>query len=277
MLSPEIQAAVDGGYITQAQAELQNNPNYEIAPPGDNLVMSLEDTKALKLPPIESVCGPLTTASVFMIAGVSGIGKSLFTLHMAAHISCGMDMDEWKVRKARRVLYVDGEMAVQYLLNRLDQLPHGANLDFIHLESMRQAGHFPDMAQQRWRDWFVDLLQDYDVVIFDTVSSLIMENPETKAYDPRYWLQLEEFHKLTRSEGKTVIWCDNLNKNGEVFGTSTKHHKVDAMWMFTRWKNCPMINSACFEMETDKHRGLDQEASGKWYYGINTGWKLEGA
>jgi len=240
-----------------------------------SLIMSRNETLALELPKIEQMCGALYSSGVLMIAGQAGVGKSLFVLNLAASIAAGQDFSTWQTPKACKVLYVDGEMATQYMQARLDHVPDSDNLGLVHLESMRRCNGFVDFGKQTWRDYFLrsEIFDQYELFVFDTVSSLLLPNNEIALYDPEYWLQLESWHQQFRAKGKTVVWVDNLNKAGEIFGTSVKHHKADAVWNFEVWKDCPYTHKAAFKMTQGKLRGDSEEASGGWYFHPQEGWK----
>lgn len=259
----------DGNYGTDA-------PGQPFEPPND-LTMNAPKTLAIELPDLEQVCGPLTSCQVLMIAGKAGVGKSLFSLSLAAHIASGKNIAGWHTPEARPVMYVDGEMAGQYLQSRLKKLPICNELGMIHLESMRRCSQYVDFADERWRTWFVNswIFDCYQVFIFDTVSSLVISHQECSQFDPHYWLQLEQFHQAFRAAGKTVIWIDNLNKSGEVFGTAVKHHKVDTMWHLNQWDDCPYLHTAAFDLTQGKMRGENDPATGKWYFHPENGWNTE--
>lgn len=246
-------------------------------PAPDKLLMSISDTLAMPLPAIEQLIGPLYSCAIVMIAGDSGVGKSLFSLQMAARLAAGQSLCRWDCPNAMRVLYVDGEMAPQYIQSRLDGVPNSDNLRLIHLETMRRENAFIDFSDEQWREWFLQpaVFNQFDVFFFDTVSSLLLTSDDISPYDPNYWLQLESWHQKFRAHGKTVVWIDNLNKNGEVFGTSVKHHKVDAMWSFEKWKDLPTGSKTGFKIFQKKMRGDNDEADSAWYCKQIGGWFQE--
>jgi len=282
-LSPEIEAAIGLGYIGRQQAEREygyaprDSKANGFDPAADALIMDISSTLAMQLPAIEQLCGALYSSGVLMIAGVAGVGKSLYTLALAAHLAAGKTFGGWHTPKPRGVLYVDGEMASQYMQARLKDLPGSDKLGLIHLESMRAAGAYINLGEQRWRDWFLrdEVFGRYDVFIFDTVSSLLLPTPEISSFAPEYWLQLEAWHQQFRAHGKTVVWVDNLNKAGEIFGTALKQHKVDSVWHFEAWKECSMLHTAAFTMQQGKLRGDSTAAGGNWYYHPAEGWKID--
>lgn len=243
-------------------------PDPDQLPANGVLWQSIDEVRALELTPIEQLCGPLYSACVLMMAGVAGVGKSLFALQLAACIAAGNNLQGWYTPKARQVLYVDGEMAPQYMQNRIETIPESDNLKLIHLDSMRRLNAFVDFSNEQWRDWFVrdEILDQFDVFFFDTVSSLVLSHSEGAMFSPEYWLQLESFHQQFRSRGKTVVWVDNLNKSGEIFGTAVKHHKVDACWRFEEWAEKPGDATAGFRLFQNKQRGDTESADSQWYY-----------
>ncbi len=234
------------------------------------------DVLALKLPPIEQICGPLFSAGITMMAGAAGVGKSLFALNVAAAIASGHHLETWKVPKARKTLYVDGEMSPQYLQGRVRSFQTGDMLQFLHLGLMNEQRFYTDLALPEHRNFFLQsaVFDAFEVFIFDTVSSLVHANEKVDIFSPQYWLQLEPFHQRFRAVGKTVLWVDNLNKQGQVFGTSAKHHKVDAMWLCERFKDKHVDATAAFIISQDKLRGDSEVATGVWEYYRNYGWRI---
>ena len=89
-------------YDARAMAEYyQQNPTASTIDSA-GLIHDRDEIALMDLKPIETVCGPLTSAGVTMIAGSAGVGKSLFSLHMAAHIAAGVGLEDWKVPNPAR-------------------------------------------------------------------------------------------------------------------------------------------------------------------------------
>ena len=270
---PQIEVANVVASISRYHVE----PEPEVIHHKPGLIMSRAAVVALDLPPIETVIGPIKTAGVTMLAGASGIGKSFLALHLAHHIAAGRAFGhnvDWAVPKARRVLFVDAEMATQYTQERLKTCIE-APVDFINLASMQDNGAFVDFGQEAWRNYFArpEIFDNYEVFMFDTVSALILGTDTVSVFVPQYWLQLEPFHQKCRAAGKTVIWVDNLNKRGETFGTAAKIHKVDTAIRLNKWDGQKDPHAAGFELDFEKYRHERSEMVAFWEYDSVLGWK----
>ena len=260
---------VDGNYDQPAPDE-----RFE---PDSTTLISAPRFLALDLPPPKQICGPLMDAGVTMIAGKSGVGKSLFALGMAAYISAGKNLATWHTPKARPVVYIDAENPPGNITARMKLLPIVSELGLINLHTMAEADQSFDFSKEEQRQWFVNswIFECYDVFIFDTVSALLVSSDTCSVFDPHYWLQLEQFHNAFKSANKTVVWLDNLNKQGEVYGTALKHHKVDAMWLLEPWEDCPYLHTAAFKLSKGKVRGEEVIEDQDWYFHPENGWNIE--
>ena len=75
----------------------------------------------------------LPAAGNVMVFGPRGVGK-FFQLALAAALTTGKDLWNWKTRQPVGVLYVDGEMNIKELRDRLTALlnvPPTAPLEFL--------------------------------------------------------------------------------------------------------------------------------------------------
>src|SRR5258706_7915525 len=76
--------------------------------------------------PREMVLAPwLPVQGLAMVAGQRGVGKTMVGLGIAMAIAAGGEVLGWKAPKQRRVLYVDGEMALVDMKQRLHDLQAG--------------------------------------------------------------------------------------------------------------------------------------------------------
>ena len=241
---------------------------------------TVADVLDYPLEPIEQVCGPIGTAGITVLFGMAGIGKSLFALHMAAHIAAGEDLggpEGWKVPRARRVLYFDTEMATQYTQGRLMGVPHVTdNLRLVTLHYLRQNELELDLALKKWREAFQseEFMSQWDVLILDTVSSNVWPSPDTPSTTDQYWLQLEPMHNKFRAAGKTVIWLDNLNKQGQQYGTVMKLNKCDLSLECLEWE-FKGGNQAAFKIDpAGKMRGGESKSDMNIAWSMTpTGWE----
>jgi hypothetical protein len=57
-----------------------------------------------------------------------------------------------------------------------------------------------------------------------------------------------------------------------VYGTSVKHHKVDALWQLNNWEGKPKGATAGFKIESGKNRGGHEEPEGMWHFASDKQW-----
>jgi hypothetical protein len=86
-----------------------------------SLIHSAAEFNALDIPPREPILeGLLLTRSLVEVFAKRGVGKTFFALSMGLAVARGAGKFlEWTVHKARRVLYIDGEMSGAELQERL--------------------------------------------------------------------------------------------------------------------------------------------------------------
>jgi len=73
-----------------------------------------------------------------MVFAKRGLGKTWFGLTLALAVARGEDFLSYAVPQPRRVLYIDGEMTLAELKERLDDLdgPHTDDLLFLSAETL---------------------------------------------------------------------------------------------------------------------------------------------
>src|SRR4051794_7213793 len=79
----------------------------------------LQEFVRLNLPRREHVLSPILPARGLAMAYAGrGVGKTRLGMGMAYAVACGGEFLRWKAEKARRVLYVDGEMPAELMQER---------------------------------------------------------------------------------------------------------------------------------------------------------------
>ena len=165
-----------------------------------------------------------------MLYAPRGIGKTLLALSIGLAVASGSNLLRWSTPRARRVLYVDGEMILSDLQQRLSEISLGfgreiPNDDFRILAADHTEGGI-NLATQEGQAGIERLLDGIDLVIMDNLSTLFPNGSENAgdAWEPmQSWLL-----KLRRS-GKSVLFVHHAGNNGRQRGTSRREDVLDTV------------------------------------------------
>ena len=190
--------------------------------------------------------GVTKTTRVFLI-GMTGLGKTMLGIAMAAAMATGTDFLGWRCDRPVKVLYVDGEMPGELIkarildaMRRLERADLAGNLFFYSADMGEQiAAAFPALGEmqplnteagQNFILTLIEKLGGVDVVIFDNVMSLIAGDQKEEVP----WSEtLPLISGLTRKQiGQ--IWLDHTGHNtARQYGSSTKAWRFDAVGIMT--------------------------------------------
>jgi len=200
-------------YGADPDANYNQPPPDPERPPEGILGISTSEAREIPTTPAESICGPLCSSQVLIIAGTPGVGKSFWTMTMMHHIAAGENFEDWPVKEAKRVLYIDGEMPLNQLQTRWPYMPQTDRMDIIYEELMQQQDHpMPRLNRPDWQEHFLSPIYQaiYDVFVIDTVTALIDCPKGESRWQPEYWLQMRDFNRQMQMNGKTLIYIDHI-------------------------------------------------------------------
>src|SRR5438552_208991 len=115
-------------------------------------VLRLGELLAMEIPERELILAPwLHTQSLSMIHAWRGLGKTYLALYIAYGVATGGRFLTWNAPKARKVLYLDGEMPAAALKARLAALVESDDREVDHsglliITPDAQGGPMPDLA-----------------------------------------------------------------------------------------------------------------------------------
>lgn len=228
-------------------------------------VVGVGDLLELELPSREVLVEPFIVGhSLNMIVAKRGVGKTWFSLQLAADLARGNKFLAWDVPQSRRVLYVDGEMPLADLQARLSAILHGESVDNLIIlpsETLYLEGQPLTINLPKQQERFGQMLDELElqgqlpeVIIFDNLSSLTSgmdENSNSDLDDFLQWLL-----KL-RHRGLAVILVHHAGKNGEQRGASRREDLLDTSIMLKEpiSDEFTLRQGACFEISFTKTRG----------------------
>lgn len=156
--------------------------------------INVADLLALDLPPREDLVSPwLREGESMMLYAEPGVGKSFVALALALAVAGGGRLlDRWTAPRPRRVLYVDGEMPLDDIRDRVALLMPAAggdgeairrNLHFMARHRQSPDTAFIDLAREDSREALLTYAQEnkIDLIILDNLSTLATIDDENAA------------------------------------------------------------------------------------------------
>jgi putative DNA primase/helicase len=214
------------------------------------------DFLSINLPPRKMLLDPiLPERSLAMLYAPRGIGKTLLSLSIGAAIASGGELLRWAAPERRRVLYVDGEMPVVSLQERLRAIAAGLNAE-IPNDGFRilAADHTDDgfsLGSETGQLSLEPLLEDVDLVILDNLSTLCTTGSES-ASDA--WVPMQNWMLRLRRKGIAVLLVHHAGTNGRQRGTSRREDALDTVIALRRPEDYSPEQGARFEVHFEKLR-----------------------
>lgn len=234
---------------------------------------------ALELPPRELILAPwLASKGLAMIFAKTGVGKTQLGVELAYAVAGGFNVLGWQAPKARRVLYVDGEMPAQAMQERLanvarryDAAPPPENLSFLSADLIELG--IPDLATEEGQSALLAALGDAEVIVLDNLSTLFRSGKENEAES---WANVQPFLLELRRQGRAVVLIHHAGKGGDQRGTSKRLDVLDTVIRLERPDDYDAGQGARFIVSFDKSRGFygqDAEPFEAWLDGDH--WKRQ--
>ncbi|MDR2432181.1 MAG: AAA family ATPase [Puniceicoccales bacterium] len=222
--------------------------------------------------------------SLGFIFGRRGAGKTWFAWDMAISISKGINYGPWKCEMPRKTLYVDGEMPLRSMQERLKLLnpnPTG-NLFIMSRERlMDEARMLLNLCESCWQEALLTycIEEKIKVVFLDNLSSLCWGMKENEADS---WEQVLSWLLMLRQSGIAIIIVHHANRDGnEMRGTSRREDAAD--WVIKvspNFKFAKIDKGTAFTTTFTKNRedNGDHEESMDWTFitedgKTNVNWK----
>jgi hypothetical protein len=204
-----------------------------------------------------------------MVYAASGVGKSMFALSAALAIAGGGSFLGWKPdeRKAGngwRVLFVDGEMHIGDIQERvrllLDAVPGlnrelvGENVSFLARQHQEPLAQFPSITEQDGMTFMGERVRKgpFDLVILDNFSTLGEVEDENAASS---FNAIQQFLLNLKVQGVATMLVHHANKTGEDFrGSSKLAATFETIILLERLKEETEHGVAQFRVRWDKVR-----------------------
>jgi hypothetical protein len=230
-LTKRLGAATVKEFLAACGIKQQPPPAFPTA-----LVLPVSTFNKLELPQREEMIeGLLLTQTLILLYAQRGLGKTMVALQMAVSLAQGKPFLVWAVPRARRVLFVDGEMAGSELQERLvkfcgDNVPDC--LDIIASEVFfGTEGGVMNLADPVQQEKFLGLLDALEaqgrtpeVIFLDNKSALTSGTDENSNSEQDALLA---FLIGLRHRHITVVLVHHAGKGGDQRGASRNEDFID--------------------------------------------------
>ncbi len=234
----------------------------EFAPESGKLrsaVLSLKSFCNLSISPKKIFLAPwLAEMMIILITGYRGTGKTWFVLGLLVAIASGQDFGPWVSMGAGACLYLDGEMVVSDVQDRLKALCADVSLQqplYVYSEAYaNQLGlKRANLLNEEWRDSVKKILLSLKIKVFciDNISSLSPGADENSKQD---WAPVNSWLLELRFAGITTILLHHTNKDGGQRGTSAREDNIDTSILLKRAPGYVAEDGASFVVNFTKSR-----------------------
>ncbi len=216
------------------------------------------------IPPREMVLAPiLPVQGLVLLYSKRGVGKTCLALGMAYAISSGGKFLRWSAREPRGVLYVDGELPLAVLRQRLAAVIAGAEppssnkparLRFITPDL--QSTPLPDLATRDGQSLIEAHLAGIQLLILDNLSALCRLGKENEGES---WLPVQEWALQLRRRGISVLFVHHAGKGGAQRGTSRREDLLDTVISLRQPADYSPVAGLQCEVHYEKCRGFFAE------------------
>ena len=179
----------------------------------------------------------LKVGGLALLSAEAGVGKTRLLVALACAIASGQDFLGWRVYGARKVLYVDGEMGMSDMRDRIRSLGTAPSNLILLTYDMYRDDEVPNICTNLGqslieRELLAHKMSEGSVIILDSLLTLSQEQidyPKAHATYQNWLLRLRE-------RGYTVLAAHHTNKQGQQSGSNKKNTLLNTSILMTRPK-----------------------------------------
>lgn len=263
-LKPDRAGTVDRDIAEQAMPpDSPTAPTHAVTsvPPALK-ILNMEELLTLNVKPRGHILEPIIPEQgLVMVHASRGIGKTYFAFTIAyAVASGGRAFNRWDAKEPHSVLYLDGEMPLASVQERIRNLveatgyaPSNPNSLRFLTPDMQTDWLMPNLATEEGQDAIEPFVQDADLIIVDNLATLARTG---KANSEDEWWPVQSWLLRMRHRGKSALIVHHDGKGQTQRGTSSKEDILDTVIQLKRPSDYDPQEGARFEVILTKARGI---------------------
>jgi putative DNA primase/helicase len=267
-LDPEEGLEGIGRRIVDLSESFSRSPRYRLR------AVSFEELLQMEVPPREMILAPiLPTQGLGMLYSKRGLGKTYLALSIAYAVASGEAFLKWKATKPRPVLFVDGELPLATLKERLASVTEGL-AEMVEPGMLRfitpdlQDRPIPDLTTREGQALIEAELGDAELLILDNLSALCRTGKENEGES---WLPVQEWALRLRQRGVSVLFVHHAGKGGAQRGTSRREDLLDLVVNLRHPSDYAPSDGLRCEVHFEKCRGFFGEDAKPFEVGLQAG------
>ena len=176
--------------------------------------------------------GVFSTSTIIQFAAETGIGKTMLCIAIAFAMALGVPFLHWTPRRKARVLYIDGEMPVDLMKERIlaacdwfSTEPDIEGLFFLGREDFDDMPPLNTPEGHAWIDRIIKELGGVDFIIFDNIMSLTVGDLK----EPDSWQAMRPKVKELQRRRMGQLWVHHVGHDRtRSYGDKTREWDIDA-------------------------------------------------
>ena len=227
--------------------------------PGTPRALRLDELLVLDVKPRAQILAPiLPEKGLAMLYAPRGMGKTNLALSMTYAIASGGSILKWQAPRPARCLYIDGEMPMATLKERMANIVQGATGpvpdpdNFKLLAADYHPNGLPNLASPDGQALLDPLLEGVEFIALDNLSTLV---PATRDNDADSWNTMQGWLLKQRRQGRAVLMAHHAGKGGQQRGTSRREDVLDTVIALRHPSDYTAEEGARFEVHIEKARG----------------------
>ena len=211
-----------------------------------------------------------------MVYAKTGVGKTLVSTGIAWAISSATEFLGWKCNIARKTLFIDGEMPLISIKERIQHITSDTDNDNFRVlshDTLQDNQLMPDLSTIDGQMLIEHLTNWAEFIVLDNIATLCRSGQENTT---EAWRTTQDWLLSLRAKGKTILIIDHAGKNGTNRGASAKQDVLETVISLKHPSDYEPEQGARFIISVDKNRNANPIETIEVHL-ASDGWKVSDA